>query len=248
MKLSKIFSSRRINEPAKEVQYLIPKGISWRIEDINVLEAEGNYQEALKRWNILLTPFQDHKFKEDPRLIQLKSHRVIWLHIGLCYRHLDIYEKAIEAYNKAIVLADEVGDSGILIEILNGLGVVYRHMGNIMAALSHYKKALREAEFMLDKMMIVVIRDNIAHCYLEQGLLDKALNEEMKAYSMLSFSPSKISLQTHARVLGNLGFMYWNFGKHQKGIRFMEKGLVKAREAGDYEQESLILEYLKKAK
>lgn len=237
-----------MSKPDNGVQFLVPKEVPWKVDDVYALETEGNYREALERWNVLLTPFQDSQLKRDPRFAGLKSHRTIWLHIGICYRHLEIFSKAIEAYDKAMVLSEEAKDPSTLAQVHNGLGVVYRHMGDIKEALRHNKKALRRAKSILDMELIVTVHDNIAHCYLEKDLSKKALKEEMKAYGILSRLPSRVSPRIHARVLGNLGHINWTLGKHRDGIVFMEKGLVKAREAGDHNQESLILEYLQNAK
>jgi tetratricopeptide (TPR) repeat protein len=239
------FFRSRVNTPNEETQFLIPKGVTWNIEDIYALEAEGNYRDALERWNILLTPFKDPAIKGDPRYARLASHRVIWHNIGLCYRHLEMYNKAIEAYDQAIILAQEARDSGMLADIHNSLGVVYRHMGNIDEALRQNEIALHKAKLMFDIGRIVAIRDNIANCYGEQGLFDKAEKEENKAYGMLLSAPSKVSPIVHARVLGNLGYFNWRLGRNQDGIHFMEKSLAKAREIGDRQQEALVLEHLK---
>lgn len=235
-----ILFRRKSERKKEEYPFLIPKNVSWTVNDIYSLEASGDYTEALKRWKILLAPFQDPKLA--PRIAKLKTPAYIWLQIGLCYRHLERYEEALEAYRKAEVLARDKGDSSILAEVYNCISVVYRHQGKIDKALNQLSKVLREAKSLGDSQTLAAAYDNIANCHRQLGQFDQALDSERNAYKLVS----KIDPSVQSRILGNLGVFYIELGQTKEGVSFLKKGLKKARKAGDRAQESLILENLSK--
>jgi tetratricopeptide (TPR) repeat protein len=229
-----------------EDQFLIPRGVPWTIQDLNTLEAQGAFQDALEKWRILLSPFEDPRFAA--QIQGHKSHRVIWLHIGFCSRRLGRFDEALQAYNKAGSLAREAGDRDMLFLVTNNIGVVYKNRGDIETALRYFESALLQAEELKDPEHLAVVHDNLAHSHLLKGDLQRGVREAEAAYAKLSSDPSKVSGSVQSRILGNLGYAYLEMGEKTRGVEFLERGLVKAREAGDRVQESVILENLEKAK
>jgi tetratricopeptide (TPR) repeat protein len=228
------------------VEFIIPKGFRWTVEDLYKLEFRGEYSEALKSWKILLTPFQDPKIAS--QITNLDSHRVIWLHIGMCYRHLGMYDQSLVAYNKARELARQADDKKFLAEVSNDIAVVYRHQGKVDKALDLLNKAVNTAEAAKDFTLVVTIHDNIAMCYSDKGLLEKAISEEKKACTILESHPSQVVLPIQSRVLSNLGVIYANLGQFDEAISMLEQALEKARKAGDRVQETFIQNNLSKCK
>ena len=227
-------------------QFIMPKGLKWTVEDLYKLESQGEYSEALKCWKVLLTPFQDPQIAS--QIANLDSHRYIWLHIGMCYRRLEIYDESLVAYSKAADLARQADDKRFIAEVSNNISVVYRNQGKADAALNLLNEGLKAAETAKDITLAVTVRDNIAMCYRDQGLLEKALTEEKKACAILESHPSQVVSSVQSRVLSNLGTMYYSLGQLSEAIPILERALEKAREAGDRMQEAAIQDNLNACK
>lgn len=239
MKFFDRFRKGNVGKPAsekEEMQFLVPKGVSWTVDDLYRLEAQGKFGEALEGWKVLLTPFQDPQIVS--QVATLKSHRYIWLRIGMCYRRLEMYDEALDAYDKAVALARQAGDGEFLAEALNCIGVVYRNQGKVDEALRQFGDALKAAETIRDFSLVTAVHDNTAMCYRNQGFLEKALTAEKKAQAALASHPSQVSASVQSRVLGNLGSIYAELGRVDEAIPLLEQALNKAREAGDSVQEA----------
>jgi tetratricopeptide (TPR) repeat protein len=238
-----------VSEPAprkQAMQFLVPKGVGWTVDDLHQLEAGGKFREALERWQILLAPFQDPQV--GPRIALLPEHRYLWIHMGMCYRRLEMYDESLEAYDKAAALARQAGDEGNLAEIANNIGVVHRNRGEVDKALHQFQDARRAAEGVKDMGLLATVHDNIAMCYRMQGLLEKAMAEEDRARATVASNPSRVSAAVQARVLGNLGLLYVDLGRREDAIAVLELALAKAREARDVMQEDAILHNLHAAR
>jgi tetratricopeptide (TPR) repeat protein len=226
----------------QRMQFILPKDVPWKVEDVQELEAEGKFREALERWQVLLTPFEDPRMPPD--IAQLPSHRYIQLHIGMCSRRLELYPKALDAYGKAAALARQAGDELTLAEVANNVGVVHRNQGELPAALHQFQEAREKAESLKDWGLVATVLDNIAMCHRMQGNREQALREARRAYDILRKRSLQVAAGIQSRVLGNLGVLYIELGEPREGRRLLEQALDKAREAGDHMQETLILENL----
>lgn len=153
------------------VKFIIPKGFKGTVEDLFKMEFKGKYNEALNGWKTLLIPFQYPKIAS--QIEYMNSHKIIWLHIGMCYRRLKMYDQSLVAYGKAKELARLADDKEFLAEISNDIAVVYRHQGKVDKALGLLNEAINTAEAVKDFTLVVTIHDNIAMCYSDQGLLEK---------------------------------------------------------------------------
>jgi tetratricopeptide (TPR) repeat protein len=226
----------------EQIEFIYPKEVSWNVKDVHKLEDDGQFQEALKRWQMMLSIFHLPQFP--PEHLKLPSHRYVQFHIGQCYRHLQMYDDALRAYAKTRILARETNDQEMLAEVANNVGIVHRLRGDHTAALREYEDALAKATHLKQWNVIVSVLDNMSVCYWTQGDKERAFTERTKAYGILQKKSSQVTPLVQSRVLANLGVHYLEIGQPQVGRRFLEKGLDKAREAGSRVQEALILEAL----
>jgi len=221
---------------------LYPKDISWGIRDVEKLEMDGVFKEALDRWQVLLTVFQEPDLPLE--YVMLPFHRHIQFHIGLCYRNLDRYQEALDAFARAEALAQQANDQHMLAEVAGSVGIVHRKRGNLTAALQQYKSALDKATFLKETDLIATVLNNISICYFDQGDQGRSFVEAMKAYTILRNYSSQVTALVQSRILGNLGTLYALRGDIREGRQLLENGLEKAREAGSRVQEEVILETL----
>lgn len=103
---------------------------------------KDNPQKAIE----LLTPLSE-EFSENP---------LIGYYLGVCYRKLGYFNKAIHYLNKSVQI-----ESGIL-EVINELGMNYASLGEYEEALKYFRKAF-EASKEVD------ICTNIVMCYINLG-------------------------------------------------------------------------------
>lgn len=93
---------------------------------------------------------------------EFDSNPLLYYYLGVCYRKLQDYNKAIYYLDESLRL-----ESGIL-EVVNELGLNYACLGNYTEALKYFKKAF-EASKELD------ICTNIVMCYINLGDTKEAI-------------------------------------------------------------------------
>ena len=81
--------------------------------------------------------------------------------IGSVYDSLGQRDKALEYYNKALPIREEVGDRGGLATTLNNIGSVYDSLGQRDKALEYYNKALPISEEVGDRGGLATTLNNI---------------------------------------------------------------------------------------
>lgn len=84
------------------------------------------------------------------------SNPLLYYYLGVAYRKLDNYEKAIYYLNESLNI-----ESGIL-EVVNELGVNYACLGDFETAIKYFKKGFEASKD-------VEICTNIVMCYLNLG-------------------------------------------------------------------------------
>jgi tetratricopeptide (TPR) repeat protein len=224
------------------MQVIYPVEISWTLDDVYKLENDGNYGEALDRWQILLTSFQYPDLPHD--FVMLPFHRHIHLRIGMCYKNLERYPEALEAYAHVVALARQANDQHMLAEVASNIGIVYRRGGDLTAALRKYKEALDKATLLKDWNLVVTVLHNLSVHYLDRKDEPRSFAEATRAYIIIRRHPEHVTALVKSRVLGDLGTLYALRGEIRKGRRLLENGLERAREAGSRAQEAIILKAL----
>lgn len=224
------------------LQFFIPNDVSWSVEDVEELQRNGHYEEAVSRWQKLLTIFQEPNLPAE--VLRMPSHRYIYLQIGRCYRHMESYTDAAEAFAKARQLAEESHDESMLADVASNLGLMHRARGEYGPALNKYDEALAIAAHRKMWNTMASVLDNRSICYAAQRDGHRAFSESKKAYDIVQQHGSEVTASVQARVLASLGELYVEMGKPREGRPLLEKALTRARQAGDQALESLILQRL----
>ncbi|HUV83226.1 MAG TPA: tetratricopeptide repeat protein, partial [archaeon] len=103
------------------------------------LDRWGNYRTLIDLYLKLLP--EDH-FNDTSLLDNPQSHSLVLGNLGLAYRDLGQVEKAIEYYEKALVIAREIGDRRGEGADLGNLGNAYRNLGQVEKAIEYYEQSL----------------------------------------------------------------------------------------------------------
>ncbi len=109
--------------------------------------------------------------------LQAKAYNLI----GVVYRNLGKYEKAIASYKNALRIAESSGDSTQIAYSCNNIGGLYRLEGNNTIALEYILRGLKIFENRHDKA-------GMAFCTINIGLIYRSQQNYIKALEYLDFT------------------------------------------------------------
>ncbi|MBI1936560.1 MAG: tetratricopeptide repeat-containing sensor histidine kinase [Ignavibacteriales bacterium] len=101
--------------------------------------------------------------------------------IGVVYRNIGNYEKALGYYKNALHFSETAGDSSQIAYSYNNIGGIYRLVGNYPLTLEYVLKALKIFESMNDK-------EGMAFCTINIGLVYKNQEDYSKALEYLNYT------------------------------------------------------------
>ncbi len=149
--------------------------------------------------------------------------------LGLIFYNLGELDTALEYYEKALKLNEELGrKEGIAVQLGN-MGIIYEVKGELDNALEYHEKALKLDEELGRKEGIAKDLGNIGLAYQDKGELDKALEYYEKALKLDEELGIKKGI---AAGLGNIGRIYKIKGELNKALEYHEKALKLDEELG----------------
>ena len=101
--------------------------------------------------------------------------------IGVVYRNLSDYDKALNMYTQALMLSEKIKDSIQIAYSLNNLGGIYRLEGNYEEALRYILEALGIFEKKNDK-------EGMSFCTINIGLIYRRQNSPLMALKYLNYA------------------------------------------------------------
>lgn len=136
-----------------------------------------------------------------------------WFNLGAAYQGLKLYEKAIDAYQYALVIDEK-------------LDYAYRNMGDAYIRLRKYKEAIESLEKVLELSKPEdVIYEAMGHCY-----------ERLKKYALARFYYKKASHlnQEDAVLFYKMAFTYYKELKYVESIKQLEMALKLKRKKPEF--------------
>ena len=125
--------------------------------------------------------------------------------LGVYYSLKADYPKALDYYQKALKIDEELNNKKGIATRLGSIGIVYFNQADYPKALDYYFKALKMAEELGNKNNIAVWLGNIGIVYKYQADYPKALDYYFRALKMAEELGNKNSITV---ALGNIGFVY----------------------------------------
>jgi tetratricopeptide (TPR) repeat protein len=181
-----------------------------------ILEADPTNEEALYKicfWTDF-TGHNEESIKLHLKIIdQHPYNELAWFNLAAGYQGLKLYEKAIDAYQYALVI-DEKFD------------YAYRNIGDAYIRLRKYKEAIEALEKVLElSKPEEVIYEAIGHCY-----------DRMKNYAQARFHYRKASHLNpdDSKLLYKIACTYYNEGQWTSAAKQLESAMKIHRHQAEY--------------
>ena len=150
--------------------------------------------------------------------------------LGIAYKSVGDYQKAIEYHEKCLKIAKEIGDRAGKGRAYGNLGIACQLVGDYQKAIEYYQKHLKIAKEVGDRGGEGPAYGNLGNAYQSLGDCPKAIEYHEKHL--------KIAKEIGDRggegvAYGNFGIAYKSMGDYLKAIECHEKRLKIAKEIGD---------------
>ena len=150
----------------------------------------GDYKKATSFFNKAKVQFQK-LIESDETNKQLKNGLArSYASLGVIFSQEGNYYVALENYNLALKLYQEINQKNSISKAYNNIGVVYKSQGNSSKALDCFKKALKIQEE-IGEQTVPVTLTNIGVIYFEQNKLSEALRYYSKAKILFGKTDNK---------------------------------------------------------
>nr|WP_290221107.1 CHAT domain-containing tetratricopeptide repeat protein [Trichocoleus desertorum] len=145
-------------------------------------------------------------------------------HIANVYHYsLRQYPKALEFYQQALKLRQQIGDREGEWATLADMGVAYGEQGQYTKALEFYQKALGIIQQLGDRNSEKLRLNEIASVYFRLGQYPQAL----EAYQqVLKLQREGSDREGEGTTLGNVGVVYVNLGQYAKALEAYRQALA----------------------
>ncbi len=187
-----------------------------------------NVLRPFKRDTLLMREFARVSIDED----YVDGHIYALNQIGIKYRNISQYAKALKLHREALDLANNAGYLEFKVASYNLLGVVYRRTSSIRLAMDYNQKALELAETVENpsgglKRNINISLNSIGNLY-----------QTLKQYN-LAIEHFERALKLEAELNNKRGqaINYQNIGECQEELGFLDKALMNYRTSLSFNEE-----------
>jgi tetratricopeptide (TPR) repeat protein/DNA-binding MarR family transcriptional regulator len=201
-----------------------------RLVDVLKVRAEiehlyGFEEGAKKTCNTMMEAAK--KAKDQKALVQGK------ILMGAIAYDAEAYKEAINWYEEALKLSEELSDEDGMAKAYNNLGIIYWRLSKIPEAVSCYDRSLAIAQRLGDRPGIARIRANLGIIHMENGDTEKA----KECYEAgLEISEDLGDKKTAAILYGNLGELHQKEGRTDDARHCFDRSLELAQEVGFKQQ------------
>lgn len=163
--------------------------------------------------------------------------------IGINYTRLGKFPEAIEAYRKALLGEQEIGNKKGIAESYVNIGVAHYYLGNYDKTLDFFRKSLTISEKINDTANINRVSNNIGVIHLTFNRYDSAAYYYQKSIDLAKSNNNKYLL---AQSYHNMSTVYTNAKEYDKAIAYSTLSAEIEKEL--QEHHGLVISYLNIAK
>jgi CHAT domain-containing protein/sugar phosphate isomerase/epimerase len=152
--------------------------------------------------------------------------------IGPIYGAQGNYPKALEYYQKALKISEELGHKEGICNTLNNIGLIHKLQDNYPQALEYFHNSLRIAEAIGYRLGVNRVLIHIGIIHYSQGNPAQALEYYDKALKTAEELGHKVGIRA---VLESIGNVYFSQANYAQALSCYQKALKVAEELGDKE-------------
>lgn len=158
-------------------------------------------------------------------------------------------QKALEYYQKALQISDEIGDKVTKQSVLLGIAGIYESFYEWEKAFDAATQSLALAEQVGDKRSVAFMLNYVGKVYSNRNENRKALELFQRALKTIREAKASTTEQseiarvkrTEANILNNTGLIYSDLGENEKALDFYNQSLKIRRETDDNDEEATTL-------
>jgi tetratricopeptide (TPR) repeat protein len=155
----------------------------------------------------------------------------IWLNtLGLAYRNLGDYQRAIDSAHKQLAISREIGNRRGEGNALNHLGLTYYSLGQYERAIDFYQQYLTISREMGNRQGEGTALNHLGLTYYRLGQYERAIDLYQQR---LTISREIGDRRVEGAALGNLGLAYYSLGQYERAIYYHQQDLNISKENGD---------------
>lgn len=142
---------------------------------------------------------------------------------GYHYQRIGRYNKALENFEKALVIDKKLNNhSGIAAQLIN-IGGIYKDRGQNALAIEYYQEALEISRQVGKEDLIAKNLNNMGTVYKQWGNFDKALEHYQQA---LEIDKKLANEREMAIRLNNIGHVHFSMGGYDTAIKYYEQAVT----------------------
>ena len=154
----------------------------------------------------------------------------IYNQLGIACRSIGKYQEAIDYCQKALKMAQDIGDLHGKAQSLSNLGIIKNLLGKYQEAINYYRNSLDISRQIGDRHGEAESLNNLGIAYNSLGKYQQAINYYQQSLEMLEKIGDR---RIEANSLGNLGGAYYYLGEYQQAINYYQKSLEIAHQIGN---------------
>ncbi|MEA5488641.1 MULTISPECIES: tetratricopeptide repeat protein [Pseudanabaena] len=156
-------------------------------------------------------------------------HRKSLNRLGLCYKHLGQYEKAIAYQQQSLEIEVEIGNRQGVANSLGNLGSCYCSLGQYKKAIALYRQCHDICEEISNRQVVAISLCGLGNCYYSLGQYEKAITHYQQYHDI----SEEIGFRQGVAIsLGNLGNCYNSLGQYEKAITYHQQHHDSSEEIG----------------
>ena len=164
----------------------------------------------------------------------LTEEGMTYCNIGVVYKSMGQYEKAMEYYMKCLHILKGTGNLAEEGKACCNIGNVYQSLGQYKKAMEYYMKHLRISEETGDLEEEGTACCRIGYLYERLGKYEKAMEYFVKCSGIFK---ETVDLVEEGNAYGNIGNVYESLGQYEKAMEYYMKCLYIFEETGNRAEE-----------
>ncbi|MCT7952929.1 CHAT domain-containing tetratricopeptide repeat protein [Ancylothrix sp. C2] len=154
---------------------------------------------------------------------------------GLKHYQQSQFQAAIQSWQKALELYQNLNNHDGKGVILGNLGIAYKALGNYLLAIDYLKQALEIHRNLQNPQKQIILLNNLGNTYSALGEYEQAIQNYQQSLKIAETTNDTLS---QGIALGHLGIISANLGDNQQAISYYEKSLQIAQNNNDKEGEA----------